>query len=175
LSFFAEVSMPRFDARYPTPPAIPWWVIFAVLGSTNLGCRIFLAHTAWTLVPSLLIKCWAIYLCMFIRQLDAKATSIYWAFGSWFSDGILIFLTLLPERTSTVNLGTVIWSLLAFVSSIVTIYVIRHELMKHYREVEPFGLDLGGVMTFFFSYIYFQYHLCDIAESKRSETATLTT
>lgn len=37
-----------------------------------------------------------------------------------------------------------------------TIYQMRSEL-----EAQPIGIPLGGVMTFFFSVIYFQYHLYD--------------
>jgi hypothetical protein len=37
-----------------------------------------------------------------------------------------------------------------------SVYQLRSEL-----EAEPIGIPLGGVMTFFFSVIYFQYHLYD--------------
>ncbi|QMV17679.1 hypothetical protein GOB94_02395 [Granulicella sp. 5B5] len=37
-----------------------------------------------------------------------------------------------------------------------TIFQLRSEL-----EAEPIGIPLGGGMTFFFSVIYFQYHLYD--------------
>jgi hypothetical protein len=173
LSFFAEDPVNRFDARYPAPPAVPWWVVFAALGSLNLGCRIFAPHTAWIFLPSLVMNSWAVYLALFIRRLNPKAWSIYWAFATFCSYGLIVFLSLLPQQTSLVQVGLGIWGLLSVASSIVTIYVIRYELMKHYQEVEPFGLDLGGVMTFFFAYIYFQYHLCDIAEAKQADAATL--
>jgi hypothetical protein len=52
----------------------------------------------------------------------------------------------------------------------VVIFSIRDELQKHYNEREPIGLHLGGVLTFFFSYIYFQYHLHEIAQFKKRQT-----
>jgi hypothetical protein len=49
----------------------------------------------------------------------------------------------------------------------VTIYSIRNELQTHYNRIEPIGLQLGGIMTFFFSFLYFQYHLYKIAQLKQ--------
>jgi len=48
-------------------------------------------------------------------------------------------------------------------------FVIRAELLKHYNEREPAGLKLGLFMTFFFSYLYFQYHLYKIALAKKQQ------
>jgi hypothetical protein len=55
-------------------------------------------------------------------------------------------------------------ALLALLIWFVTIYVIRADLHYHYNLREPVGLYLSGVMTFFFSFLYFQYHLRKIAE-----------
>ena len=54
---------------------------------------------------------------------------------------------------------------------IVTIFLIRSDLERHYNEREPYGLQLNGLMTFFFSFLYFQYHLCDIAKRRRADHA----
>jgi hypothetical protein len=55
-------------------------------------------------------------------------------------------------------------ALTALVAGIGASFVLRSELLRHYNQREPIGLKLGPFMTFFFSYIYFQYHLRDIAE-----------
>jgi hypothetical protein len=52
-----------------------------------------------------------------------------------------------------------------------TIFLIRTDLERHSNEREPYGLQLGGVMTFFFSFIYFQYHLNEIAKRRRENRA----
>ena len=45
-------------------------------------------------------------------------------------------------------------------------FSLRSSLEQFYNSVEPMGLSLGGVMTFFFGDIYFQYHLNDIMRRK---------
>jgi len=52
---------------------------------------------------------------------------------------------------------------------ITAIYVIRAELTRHYRQQEQFPMTLGLFMTFCFAFIYFQYHLYDIAEYKHQQ------
>jgi hypothetical protein len=152
---------------------VPWWALFVILAIANVVGRLLLPKSIGGLLPSLLIKTWAIYLCLWIRTINPKATSIYWAIGTLLCDGILIFLSSLPDRTPLVAMGILIYAVLSIGTGITAIYIVRYELMKHYTEVEPAGLFFGGIMTFFFSYIYFQYHLCDIAESKRQESESL--
>ena len=45
---------------------------------------------------------------------------------------------------------------------------IRKILFTHYNSVEPIGLRLSDVMTFFFGTMYFQYHLSRIAQWKKT-------
>jgi hypothetical protein len=47
-------------------------------------------------------------------------------------------------------------------------FTMRNELERYYNTVEPIGLRLSGVMTFFFGGLYFQYHLNRITEMKRA-------
>jgi hypothetical protein len=44
----------------------------------------------------------------------------------------------------------------------------RDALVEYYNTVEPINLRLSGVMTFFFSFLYFQYHFSRIANWKRT-------
>ncbi len=55
----------------------------------------------------------------------------------------------------------------------VGIFMMRSLLERHYREAEPIGLSLSGVMTFFFGALYFQYHLHDIAEFRGRQVSRL--
>jgi hypothetical protein len=48
-------------------------------------------------------------------------------------------------------------------------YSLRSSLEEHYNGPEPMGLDLSGVMTFFFGGIYFQYHINDIVRRKAAD------
>ena len=49
-------------------------------------------------------------------------------------------------------------SIAGFVMLLVARFTFRGELEGHYNGPEPVGLTLGGVMTFFFGGLYFQYH-----------------
>ena len=48
------------------------------------------------------------------------------------------------------------------------IFGMRRSLVAYYNAVEPMGLQLGGVMTFFFTILYLQYHLSRIAAWKKT-------
>jgi hypothetical protein len=60
-----------------------------------------------------------------------------------------------------------VWSIRWFVR-LVARFIFRSELLQHFNTVEPIGLQLSGVMTFFFGGLYFQYHFNRINEIKRS-------
>jgi hypothetical protein len=47
-------------------------------------------------------------------------------------------------------------------------FQMRSDLEDYYNTVEPINLRLSGVMTFFFSVYYFQYHLSRIAAWKKT-------
>jgi len=42
----------------------------------------------------------------------------------------------------------------------------------YYNSVERYGLALSGAMTFFFSSVYFQYHINQIAKWKKAVALT---
>jgi hypothetical protein len=47
-------------------------------------------------------------------------------------------------------------------------FKMRAALQEYYNTVEPISLRLSGVMTFFFSIWYFQYHFTRIANWKKT-------
>jgi hypothetical protein len=48
----------------------------------------------------------------------------------------------------------------------------RQSLVTYYNMTEPIGLRLSGVMTFFFSTLYFQHHFSRIGDWKRTGILT---
>ena len=64
-----------------------------------------------------------------------------------------------------VILGAVICILMA-------IFKMRSSLVSYYNTVEPIGLRLSGVMTFFFNMYYFQYHFSRIHDWKTTGRLT---
>lgn len=59
----------------------------------------------------------------------------------------------------------VIGGLIAY---IVGIFSIRSAMEEYYNSTENIGLSLSGVMTFFFSSVYLQYHINRIARWKKT-------
>ena len=57
---------------------------------------------------------------------------------------------------------------LSWVFVLVGIFTIRGSVQRYYNNVEPIGLRLSGVMTFFFHVLYFQYHFRRIARWKET-------
>ena len=67
--------------------------------------------------------------------------------------------------------GAAIGGLLIFagaITYIVGIFNIRSAMQDYYNSTENISLKLGGVMTFFFSTIYLQYHINRIARWKKT-------
>jgi uncharacterized membrane protein len=64
-------------------------------------------------------------------------------------------------------LAFILW-VLAVVFMLSAVFGMRRSLIDYFNSVEPIGLRLSGVMTFFFTILYFQYHLSRIAEWKRT-------
>jgi hypothetical protein len=48
--------------------------------------------------------------------------------------------------------------IVALVFAILCVFSMRRSIETYYNTVEPIGLRLSPVMTFFFNVIYFQYH-----------------
>jgi hypothetical protein len=92
---------------------------------------------------NLVIAIWPIYLSIWIRKIDERSLSLYWALAS-FATGFLF--------------SWLLW--------IVVIFEVREELLDHYNRREPAGLRLNLLMTALFSFVYFQYHLNRIARDK---------
>ena len=66
------------------------------------------------------------------------------------------------------NLLGSLFSIAGFVLLLLARFTFRSELERHYNTVEPVGLTLGGIMTFFFGGLYFQYHFNRINTIKQA-------
>jgi hypothetical protein len=149
---------------YPAPPNVHWAVLLGALFAVAVLACLLLPKSYWTLVSNLAFDAWAIYLCLWIRKLEPGAMSIF--FCATYVALQLSFSVpgdpVPPNKGITIFVATL--ALLCLALWLVTIYAIRAELHFHYNEREPIGLYLSGVMTFFFSFLYFQYHLHKIAQ-----------
>ena len=156
---------------YPAPSAVHWSAVLAAQILLIIAAVGMVPKAYWALIASLIADLWIVYLCVWIRRLNPSFMSLFWCVA--FVALQLAFtvpgapLTVSKDIT-IVATGLVMLDLLLW---IVTIYVLRAELHFHYNQREPVGLYLGGAMTLFFSYFYFQYHLRRIARLKEGNGA----
>ena len=54
------------------------------------------------------------------------------------------------------------------IAYLIGIFSIRSAMEEYYNSTENIGLSLSGVMTFFFSAVYLQYHINRIARWKKT-------
>ncbi len=133
----------------PMPPAMHWALVLVLAIVT---CGIF--GIAWMFIQA-----------GFVKKIDpqSKAMQMYLAYiaiillGSVFLRGSLAALTILP-----------LIQLAAMVIFWIGAFGMRKSLVTYYNSVENCGLQLGPIMTFFFSVLYFQYHLSRIVNWKRT-------
>jgi uncharacterized protein DUF4339 len=132
---------------YADPPSLHWGIV-ALLGLFTCG---------------LFGIIWAFVQASFVKKIDPASKAVmYYGIGMalMFAAGGLSAVPQMKEFSSLVNLvGAGFWIYSAF--------NVRASLLKHYNSVEPIGLVLSPVMTFFFNVYYFQYHFTRMAELKK--------
>jgi hypothetical protein len=132
---------------YPDPPSLHWGIAL-LLGI--LTCGLF----GWV---------WAFVQAVWIRQVRPESKALIYLAIAVGLFATTIFLGMNRETRALVPLlnlgGGVMWLVAAF--------SMRTDIEEHYNSAEPIAMRLSGVMTFFFSIYYFQYHFTRINELKK--------
>jgi hypothetical protein len=149
---------------YPPPPGVHWGALVAAEFVIAVLIVMFVPKPYWNLAMDLAFDAWAIYICLWLHKLDSRFMSIFWCVAYIALQLAIAVPFGLQPFTTGITIVAGIVTLASICMWIVTIYVIRAELHIHYNVSEPIGLYLSGVMTFFFSFLYFQYHLYKIAQ-----------
>jgi hypothetical protein len=140
----------KFSPLYPSPPRLHWAVLLSVLLSAE-GLALWLVpRPARDVVINLVTAAWPIYLCIWVRKIDRRSTSLYWAVASLVTGFLFSWL---------------LW--------IVVIFEIREEILEHYNRREPIHLRLNWILTALFSFVYFQYELNKITKEKEASAEFL--
>jgi hypothetical protein len=160
-----------FARDYPPPPRVHWVVLLVFFSATDVLVGAFAPGPYRTLLKSIAGDAWAFYLCLWIRSLDSDARSPFWC-DVYVIVEIAAAALSVRQNLSPVLHGTeAALTTAAAILGIVTVFLIRSDLVRHYNEREPYGLRLSGAMTFFFSFLYFQYHLYRIARWRQQQHA----
>lgn len=169
----AAYAAPAYNAGYgaqpmaggPMPPSLHWALVLVL-----------------ALIVPFFALVWVFIELGFVKKLDPSCpagkqfvTAIVAMIGGLILGLALMFGGGASDRASLAALG----GFVLFASYIVTIvfaimafFSMRRSIQNYYNTVEPIGLRLSGVMTFFFSIYYFQYHFTRITVWKQTGRLT---
>jgi hypothetical protein len=159
-----------------------------VYGGTGMSTRAGLANMAvppsmhWGLLLVLsIVTCgifsiiWIFVQAAFVKKIDPESKAqmlllcyLGLAIGVPFLAGFLGALMHNQALASFSGLGQIG----GFVCYIIAVFSMKSSLESYYNSKEPLGLQLNGVMVFFFNSIYFQYHFNEIMNTKKAMVVT---
>ncbi len=121
---------------YPSPPRVHWALLLLALVSAEALAFWLVPDPYRNFAVYAVAVAWPLYLCIWVRKIDHRSSSLYWAIASLVTGFGFLFSWLL-------------W--------IVVIYELREELLEHYNRREPVNLRLNWLLTFLGSFVYFQF------------------
>jgi hypothetical protein len=146
----------------PIPPNLHWALVL-IISMFTFG----LFGIVWIFVESSFVKridprniSRALFIVAFLLDFAYLGITMFAAFAGGTNDATMV-----------AAMGSLI-ALIVVVCALVAIFKMRSSLVQYYNTVEPIGLKLSGVMTFFFNIYYFQHHFSRIAEWKRTGRLT---
>ena len=134
-------------SHFPSPPRVHWIVLLLMLVAAEALAFKFVPEPYRNFAIYFVAAAWPLYLCVWVRKIDLRASSLYWAIASLVTGFGFLFSWLL-------------W--------IVVIFELREELLEHYNRREPMRLRLNLLLTILFSFVYFQFALNRIAKRKEA-------
>jgi len=140
---------------YPDPPSLHWGLVllFAIL-----TCGLF--SWVWMFVQASWVK---------KVQPESKAMTYYIIAICLYAVGIVLSVSTSISMNGEPNPLGGLLNIAAAVLFLVGAFSLRSSIEEHYNTAERIGLQLSGVMTFFFNTIYFQYHFTKINEMKQRQ------
>jgi hypothetical protein len=157
----APVAVAPQAETVPLPPNLHWAILLVLLvvGRVFVNSLWLLFNWVWTLI----LANWA-------RRLSGtnKAMVLVAMYPAGFVAGALALgIGAVRGNAATEGVGGIL-IFAGLIAYIVGIFKIREAMEEHYNSKENIALTLSGVMTFFFSTIYLQYHINRIAQWKRT-------
>jgi hypothetical protein len=138
--------MPMYELPRPSPPRLHWgWVLALDI-----------------LTRSLFGVVWLVVQANWVRKVRGHSTAFVLSIiHMLFYPGLFVMAFIVgmmgaTAGSSLVTAMTVAGSITAIVLWVATVFTLRSEL-----SASPIDIPLGGVMTFFFGSLYFQYFLHD--------------
>lgn len=141
----------------PMPPNQHWLVVLILSGVTfGLGGLVWMFREAF-----------------FVKKIDPTSKAIMLIFVTLIAMALQVVITLGAASGSmmapaVVSMVIMLLNIVIIIAGLVAVFSMRKSILTYYTTVEPIGLKLSGVMTFFFSILYFQYHFSRIIAWKKT-------
>jgi hypothetical protein len=172
-------AAPAAAAAYGAAPA------YGVTATPALAAGLMPPDLHWALVLVISLFCgffqlvWLFVEAGFVKKLRPQSDFLVYliaghalSFGSVFVFYVLIVASAFSRGGEPPAPGAFVVMFLAVVTAgvlnIMGIFKMRSAIQDYYNTTENIGLRLSGVMTFFFSVFYFQYHFTRIVEWKKT-------
>lgn len=138
----------------PLPPNLHWGVLLALEIVTRQ-----LFNLIWVLVQAN----WA-------RKLinNNKPLVLVAMYPAGIIAGIAAEVVAGDSNSGALSVAAILCIFGGLIAYIIGIFSIRSAMEEYYNSTENIGLSLSGVMTFFFSVVYLQYHINRIARWKKT-------
>ena len=139
------------------PPDLHWALVLVI----GMICSIF--AIVWVFIEA-----------NFVRKIDPNSKGMILLIVGMVI-GLVGYAVMIGGAAAEEPALAVVGSLIFFGAigcSIAAWFNMKASLEKYYNSVEPYGLKLSGVMTFFFGLWYFQYHFSKIAQWKKTGIKT---
>ena len=140
----------------PMPPQMHWAVVL-ILSWITFG----LAGLIWAFKEA-----------GFVKKIDrsSKATVLLAASLVLMVIQVVLYVMIMrsPSDAATISGIVMLLNLAILIVGLMAIFGMRKSIVTYYNTMEPIQLKLSGVMTFFFSVLYFQYHFSRIGQWKKT-------
>jgi hypothetical protein len=153
----AAGAMPAGFANSPTPPDMHWFLVIILSAITG----------------GLFGLIWAFRQAAFVKKIDPASKAVTLLVLTLLGAIVVVGLAFSTIGASTntmaeISLVDLVLDVILIVMGFVMVFGMRKSMVTYYNSVEPIGLRLSGIMTFFFTLIYFQYHFSRIANWKKT-------
>jgi hypothetical protein len=138
---------------YPPPPGLHWGI---VLGLHIVTCGLF--GLAWIIVQA-----------VWVRRVQPNSKGILFVITAM---ALFFLYGVFSANRETKDIAVVV-QIVAVIVWLIGVFSMKASIEEHFSTAEPIGLQLSGVMTFFFNFIYFQYHFTEIAQLKKRQQLSL--
>jgi drug/metabolite transporter (DMT)-like permease len=143
---------------YPNPPNLHWVLLIVI----SIFCGLF--GFIWEIVQ-----------INWLRRIEPTSKATRYFILAYVLGFIAVPFFITADHSHNQSFASIfllcLGGLIGLASAIFYIlyrFAMKNSLEQHYNTVEPLGLRLGPIMTFFFGSLYFQYHFNRINEIKRA-------